>query len=172
MTIYSPKRCCDERPCCCESAVRPVIPVPPAAPLGIFADYYALAPTDNATAIAAGEAVDFPRGSASDYFAISRIDDSTFNLAKPGAYLVMFNVGTDTPGQLELTLNGSPLSYTVAGADAADSQINGLAVVTTTLPNSTLSVINPAGNTSEVTVTQNSGGSAPSSSHLIIVKLA
>jgi hypothetical protein len=172
MTIYSPKRCCDEKPCCCEETVRPIVPIPPIVPFGVFADYYALAPADNAEAIAAGEAIDFPRGSSSDFRMISRVDDSTFNLAKTGAYLIMFNICTDDPAQVELELNGVALSYTATGRDIQGTQINGMSVVTVTQPNSTLSVINTAESENEVVITQNAGGTTPSSSHLIIVKLA
>lgn len=173
MTIYSARRCDDRLPCCCEG-VRPIPPVPPIppTPTSVFADYYALAPTDNATAIAAGSAVAFPRGSASNFMAVSRISDSSFNLVKPGAYLVLFDVNTEQPGQLVLSLNGTELSYTLAGSETAGTQINGTAVVTVTEPNSTLSLINPSTSTAEVAITQNAGGTSPSSSHLIIVKLA
>ena len=170
MTIYSPRRC--DEPCRpCIPIIPPEIPPMP-APLGVFADYYAIAPTDNPTLIAPGSAIGFPRGYASDFTAISRISDSSFNLAKAGAYLVMFQVNTEDAAQLELSLNGTPLAYTVSGADAQGSQISGMAVVTTTQPNSTLSVIIPQNSTAGVTVTQNAGGTEPSSSHLVIVKLA
>ena len=172
MTIYSPKRCGDILPCCCEGTRPMPLPPVPNAPTGAFADYYALAPTDNATAIAAGSAVAFPRGSASDFKAISRIDDSSFNLVKPGAYLVMFNVNVEDADQLVLSLNGTELAYTLTGSETPGTQINAMAVVTVTQPNSTLSVINPQSSTSEVVITQNAGGTSPSSSHLIIVKLA
>ena len=171
MTIYRPARC--DEPC------RPCIPITPPerpittpAPFGVFADYYALAPADNAEVIAAGEAVAFPRGFASDFSAISRISDSSFNLAEPGAYLVMFQVNVSEAAQLELLLNETALAYTVAGVDTADSQISGVAVVNVTQPNSSLSLINPAQSTVGVAITRNAGGTQPSSSHLTIVKLA
>ncbi len=173
MTIYSARRCVDNLPCCCEDS-RPIMLMPPIpnVPTSAFADYYALAPTDNATPIAAGSAVAFPRGSASDFRAITRMSDSSFNLVKPGAYLVMFNVNTEDADQLVLSLNSTELAYTLTGSETAGTQINGIAVVTVTQPNSTLSVINPSSSTSEVVITQNAGGTSPSSSHLVIVKLA
>ena len=171
MTIYRPARC--DEPCRpCVPIIPPERPIEPPLPVGVFADYYALAPTDNAETIAAGDAVAFPRGFASDFSAISRIDNSTFNLAEAGAYLVMFQVNVSEASQLELSLNGTALAYTVTGADTANSQISGVAIVTTTQPNSSLSLINPVQSTGGVVITQNAGGTQPSSSHLTIVKLA
>jgi len=169
MTIYSPRRCEDNCPCCIP-VIRPEIPIYPQT--GVFADFYAISPTDNPELIGAGEAVSFPRGYASDFSAVSRLNDSSFNLSKPGAYLVMFQVAVEEGAQLELELNGNPLAYTVAGRDTLSSQITGMAVVTTALDNSVLRVINPEQSQTEVTVIEYAGGEVPSSSHLIIVKLA
>ena len=55
--------------------------------------------------------------------------------------------------QLLLTLNGQDLDYTVAGRATGTSQIVGMAIITTTVENSVLSVRNPAGNATALTIT-------------------
>jgi hypothetical protein len=71
-------------------------------------------------------------------------------------------------GQLELTLNGAILPYTVVGRLTGTSQIVGSALVTTSVANSVLRVLNPAGNAAALTVTPIAGGASTVSASLII----
>ena len=71
-----------------------------------------------------------------------------------------------------LTLNGSDLAYTVVGRATGTSQIIGMAIVTTTLVNSILTVRNPAGNATALTITPSAGGTRPVSAHLVITQIA
>ena len=54
---------------------------------------------------------------------------------------------TEEAGQLVLTLNGVELPTTVSGRNVGSTQIVGVNMVTTTIPNSTLTVRNPLAGT-------------------------
>ena len=83
----------------------------------------------------------------------------------------MFNVGVSEAGQLILTLNGADLAYTVVGRATGTSDIIGISIVTTTEINSLLTVRNPAGNSTALTITPLAGGTRPVSAHLIITQI-
>jgi hypothetical protein len=74
-------------------------------------------------------------------------------------------------GQLILTLNGADLAYTVAGRPTGTNQIVGMALVQTTVVNSILSVRNPAGNSTALTITPVAGGTRSVSAHQVITRL-
>lgn len=188
MTKYTPEqRCCP--PCPPVPPIPPVPPVPPFPPIPpapqepipvrivnpinepVFAGYYATAPSDNPNPIAASQAVAFPRIAAT-MGGISQTSPTTFSIATPGVYQVNYNVSSSTPGQLQIELNGTPLANTVTGTPAANGNIVGNSIITTTVPNSTLRIINPAGNTNNVTITPSAGGIDPTVSQLNIEKLA
>ena len=82
-----------------------------------------------------------------------------------------FQVSVDEPGQLELTLNGNSLAYTVVGRATGSSQIVGEALVTVTSPDLVLTVRNPSTGDFALTITQDAGGNSASSASLIIQKL-
>jgi hypothetical protein len=136
-----------------------------------FADFFALMPPDNAATVAVGADVEFPQDGPSSATTITRISPSSFNLATVGSYLIQFQVSVTEPGQLILTLNGVDVAYTVSGRATGTSQIVGTVIVTTTAPNSILTVRNPAGNSTALTITPDAGGTRPVSAHLVIVQL-
>jgi hypothetical protein len=80
-------------------------------------------------------------------------------------------VSVTEAGQLLLTLNGADLAYTVVGRATGTSQIVGMALVTTTSVNSILTVQNPAGNSTALTITPLAGGTRPVAAHLIITQI-
>ena len=163
------------------AARQPINAVPVAqyaldTPPGAFADFFALMPPDNAATVAVGGAVDFPQdGPASGNGVISRTSASTFNLAAIGTYQVMFQVSVSEAGQLVLDLDSGAgtveLPYTVVGRATGTSQIAGMSLITTSVVNSTLSLHNPAGNSTALTITPLSGGTHPVSAHLVITLL-
>lgn len=102
--------------------------------------------------------VSFPQDGPNSGSDIARIGADSFNLAQIGTYQVLFQVGVTEAGQLELTLNGAPLAYTVVGRATGTSQIIGLAILTTTTINSVLTVRNPADNSTVLTITPLAGG--------------
>ncbi|MBQ4595762.1 MAG: collagen-like protein [Firmicutes bacterium] len=136
-----------------------------------FADFYALMPTDNAATVAPGTDVSFPEDGPNSGAEILRTGTSSFNLTEIGTYQIFFEVSVDEAGQLMLTLNGEDLEYTVFGRAAGATQIVGTALVETTIPESILTVRNPAGNTAALTITPLAGGARPVSAHLVIVRL-
>jgi hypothetical protein len=130
-------------------------------------------PDDNAATIAAGSAVEFPQDGPTNI--ISRLSTSQFTLPDIGTYQVNFQVSVSEPGQLVLgldsTTGATELPYTVVGRATGTSQIVGTCLVTTTVPGSTLTVRNPAGNSTALTITPVAGGTLPVSAHLVIVRL-
>ena len=145
----------------------------PAGPAGAseYASYYATAPGDNTTAVTAGNAVEFPTTS-SQSTGITRLSDSTFNLAEAGTYLVAFRVNSTNAGQLQIAVNSNGLANGIFGTSTEGASIDGATVITTTQANSVLSIINPTNSTSPITITQNAGGTNPTISTLTIIKLA
>jgi hypothetical protein len=129
-------------------------------------------PGDNAAAVAVGADVSFPEnGPALASTNITSIDTMQFSLGAIGTYQVMFQVSVNEPGQLELTLNGYELAYTVVGRATGTSQIVEMALVQTTAADSTLTVRNPLGNSTALTITPSAGGASPVSAHLVITRL-
>ena len=129
-------------------------------------------PPDNADSVAPGTDVSFPQDGPSDGAGITRLSDSSFNLAEIGSYLVQFQVSVTEAGQLILTLNGQDLAYTVAGRATGTSQIVGMAIVDTVTVDSVLTVRNPDGTAAALTITPVAGGTRPVSAHLVITRIA
>jgi hypothetical protein len=137
-----------------------------------FADFYSLMPPDNAATVAPGTDVQFAQnGPASTTAQINHISPSAFSLGAIGVYQVMFQVSVNEPGQLVLTLNSAELAYTVVGRATGTNQIVGMAVVQTTTANSILTVRNPAGESTALSITPLAGGVDPVSAHLVITRL-
>lgn len=147
-------------------------PEGPAGTVLAFADFFALMPPDNAGTITAGEDVAFPQDGPNSGSGISRESAVSFVLEEPGTYLVQFQVTAGEGGQLVLTLNGEELAYTVAGREAGAAQIVGMALITTTVADSVLTVRNPEGTAPPLTLTPSAGGTEPVSAHLVILQLA
>lgn len=136
-----------------------------------YADFYALMPPDNSATVAPGTDVSFPQNGPIANTNIGRLGPSSFNLGPIGTYQILFQVSITEAGQLILTLNGQDLDYTVVGRATGTSQIVGMAVVTTTAVNSVLTVRNPAGNATALTITPLAGGTRPVSAHLVITQI-
>ena len=137
-----------------------------------FADFYALMPSDNSATVTAGTDVDFPEdGPSSGTGLIARTGANTFELSDIGIYLITFQVSVNQAGQLDLTLNGTEMPSTVVGRATGTSQIVGTCMVTTTSANSILTVRNPSGNSTALTITPEAGGTKAVSAHLDILRL-
>ena len=154
--------------------VGPTGPTGVTGPTGIlsYADFFALMPPDNTATVAPGTDVSFPQDGPNSGTTISRITASSFNLAAIGTYQILFQVSIDEAGQLILTLNTADLAYTVVGRATGTSQIIGMAIVSTTVINSVLTVRNPSGNSTALTITPLAGGTRPVSAHLVITQIA
>lgn len=136
------------------------------------ADFYAIMPGDNATAVAAGANVEFPNDGPNTSAGGITGAGTTFPLFNIGTYLVQFQVSVDEPGQLVIKLNGGELAYTVVGRATGTSQIVGMSLVTTTAITDYISIGNPAGNPIALTITPVAGGAQGVSAHLVIIQMA
>ena len=139
---------------------------------GIFAlsDFFALMPGDNSATVAPGTPVMFPQNGPTSGL-ITRLNASQFLLSTVGTYYVQFQVSVGEPGQLAVSINGAEVANTVVGRATGTSQIVGTSFVTTTTPNSILEIINPAGNSTALTITPVAGGTHPVSAHLVIIRV-
>ena len=136
-----------------------------------FADFYALMPSDNSATVAPGADVSFPEDGPTSSGGITRTGPSSFQLAAIATYQVLFQVSVSEAGQLILTLNGDDLAYTVVGRATGTSQLVGMALVTTSSTYSVLTVRNPSGNSTALTITPIAGGTRDVSAHLVITQL-
>lgn len=136
-----------------------------------FALFFALMPPDNAATVAPGTDVEFPQDGPTTASVITRSSPSEFTLAAIGTYRVSFQVSVIEAGQLLLTLNGADLAYTVVGRATGTDQISATTLVSTTAVNSTLTVRNPAGNPTALTITPLAGGTRPVSATLLIERV-
>ncbi|MEK4403955.1 collagen-like protein [Sporosarcina sp. FSL K6-6792] len=136
-----------------------------------FADFFALMPNDNAATVAPGTDVGFPQDGPTSGSDVVRATSDSFTLAAIGTYQILFQVSVTEAGQLVLTLNGADLADTVVGRATGTSQLIGMALVQTTVNNSILTVRNPTGNSTALTVSPLAGGTRPVSAHLVITRL-
>jgi hypothetical protein len=129
-------------------------------------------PSDNSSTVVAGTAVQFPQDGPSDGSGnIARTGASTFNLTNIGTYRVSFQASVTEAGQLVVRLNSSQLAYTVVGRATGISQIVGDLFVKTTTVNSVLEIVNPAGESTALTITPKAGGVDPVSATLTIQRV-
>ncbi len=133
-------------------------PVGPAGSISNYALFYALMPGDNTSTVAVGAAVEFPQDGVNAGGIITRASASTFTLGSVGYYEVTMQVSVDEAGQLQLALNGVGVAYTVVGRATGTSQIVISTIIETIIPNEVLSVINPLGNSTALTITPSAGG--------------
>ena len=154
----------------------------PAGPEGshgssAYAEFYALMPPNNAATVGVGKPVQFPQNGPSTGAIIRHEGTSLTEFVLPsiGTYQVDFSVSVDEPGQLVLGLNSGSgmveLGYTVYGRATGTSQISGDALVTTTAANSALELLNPAANTTALTITPLAGGTQPAAASFVIHQL-
>ena len=125
-------------------------------------------PPDNAATVAPGTDVAFPQDGPTLGSSITRTGPSAFDLTAVGVYEVSFNVPVSEAGQLLLTLNGADLAYTVVGRATGTSDIAEQMLVNSTSVDSILTVRNPAGNSTALTITPLAGGTRPVSASLVI----
>lgn len=152
------------------------VPGIPGAPgLLDFSDFYAiLGPSQT---VATGAPVLFPFSGPTNG-TINRqggVSSSVFILPAIGTYLVQFqaSIGEGGPGsaQLQLEINGVADPNSVVGRATGTDQVVGKSLVTTTVPNTTLRVLNPSNNTTTLTLTTIAGGPNAVSAHLTIIRL-
>ena len=139
----------------------------PLGGIATFSEFYALMPPDNSATIAAGAPINFPRNGPSTG-TIVRINDNQFSLPAVGTYLVNWQVSTAEAAQVGIEINGTLDANTVVGRATGTNQIIGNTIITTTVPNTLLSIVNLAGNTPALTITPQAGGTHAVSATLVI----
>ena len=105
---------------------------------------------------------------------ITAIDASSFNLAAVGTYEVSWSVQTTEVGQWQIELNGIALANTVLvdqNPTAGGHPVSGMFVITTTLPNSVLAIINPTGNSTALTITPADGAETHANSPTLTIAM-
>jgi len=136
------------------------------------ADFFALMPPNNATAVAAGANVEFPQnGPVFPASGITRVNASTFTLAVAGTYQVLFQVSVTEAGQLVVALNGAEVPTTMVGRATGTDKIVGMYYFTVAA-NTTISIRNPAAATASLIITPLAGGVDPVSAHLVITRVS
>ncbi len=125
-------------------------------------------PGDNEIAVAVGADVEFPKNGPTTSTGTVRANRSHFVLTDPGVYRVAFGVSVNEPGQLVLTLDGTEIPYTVVGRATGTSLIGLTTLVETSTPDAVLTVRNPAGNSTALTITPFAGGAQAVSATLLI----
>jgi len=71
-----------------------------------------------------------------------------------------------------MPLNGADLAYTVVGRATGTNHVVGMSLVNATVINSILTVRNPAGNSTALTITPLVGGTRPVSAHLVVTQIS
>lgn len=136
-----------------------------------FSEFFALMPSDNASTVAVGAAVQFPQNGATNS-AIARSSATQFVLPAIGTYEVAFQVSVTEAGQLALDLDGVIIAKSVVGRDTVTSQIVGHSFITTVSLGQVLRVINPTGNAAALTITASAGGTHAVSANLLVRQVA
>jgi hypothetical protein len=129
-------------------------------------------PGDNSLTIAVGDDVEFPSDGPFLGPDILRVNASRFNLVSIGTYQILFQVSISEAGQLVVTLDNIQIAYTMVGRATGTSQIVGICLIQTENSNSILTIRNPVGNPSALTVTPVAGGPNSVSAHLVITRLS
>jgi hypothetical protein len=138
-----------------------------------YASFGALMPGDNAATIAVGAPILFPSvRPARAATGITALTSSTFNLAAIGDYDIYYQASITEPGQLGVVVNGTLDPYSVAGRAGPTTQISNKFTLRTTVINTVISVNNPAGNATALTLTPIAGGTHSVSAQLVITRLA
>jgi len=162
----------------------PIGPQGPQGTISSFAMFYGLTAgvgypgpgtTDYAATVAAGASVPFPRnGPISGGIArVGGNDPSNFILPAIGTYEITFKVHTTEPGQLQLLLQGTPLPETVAvnmNPTLGGHPIIGNFFITTTVTNSVITIINPAGDSTALTIVPANGADVVANAQSITIK--
>jgi hypothetical protein len=136
-----------------------------------FSDFYALIPGDNYVTIAIGSPILFPQNGPSNGI-ITRVNNRQFTLPNIGTYEINYQVSITEPGQLVIVLNGVENASSIVGRAGRTCQIIGMSLVQTSSINSILSINNPLGESTALTITPVAGGIRPVSAHLIIKQIA
>ena len=138
-----------------------------------FVEFYALMPGDNTATIAPGTPILFPKNgpTSGNIIRSSTTPDGQFILPDVGTYSIIWQVSISEGGQLVLVVNGTEDPRTLVGRATETSQIIGSTLLTTSTLNTIVSLNNPVGNSTALTVTTTAGGAKAVSASIIIKRL-
>jgi len=132
--------------------------------------------TNYAGTIAVGAPVPFPQDGPAVGGIVSTTD-TTFTIPVIGTYEITFNVHTTEPGQLQLTVDngaGFVIAHECTGENmdptAGGHPIVGNCIITTTATNAVIKVINPAGNSTALTITPSDGAETHANAQTLVIK--
>ena len=140
--------------------------------IGIGQDFFAVNESTATANLQPGEDYPLPEDGANSGNGISRISETSFRLAEPGSYQVMFCVTTIQTPKLALTLDGEVLDYSVAGRPSGGSQIVGMTIVPTTQPDSVLTLRYPDEESNGEEAVPAENPRIDTTSHLVIIRLS
>jgi len=132
--------------------------------------------TDYAATVAVGAAVPFPQNGPA-LGGIVALSSTTFEIPTIGTYEVIFHVHTTEPGQLQLSVNsgaGFVVAHECTGENLLSTSgghpIVGNCIITTTVIDTVVKVINPAGNSTALTITPADGVGTNANSQTLTIK--
>ena len=132
--------------------------------------------TDYAATVGVGGAVPFPQNGPS-FGGIVKLSDTTFKIPAIGTYEVTFHVHTTEPGQLELAVDngtGFIVAHECTGENmnptAGGHSIVANCIITTTGTDAVVKVINPADNSTALTITPADGANKHANSQTLVIK--
>lgn len=129
-------------------------------------------PGDNGATVAAGAPMEFPQdGPTIGAGPPTRFSATEFTLPATGTYLVQAQVSVSEAGQLQIALDAVGLPNTVVGRATPTTQLVINTLITANAAQK-LSIINPPGNPSALTITPIAGGTHSVSATLIITRVA
>jgi hypothetical protein len=102
---------------------------------------------------------------------ITHVSASGFNLPTPASYLVLYQITALGAGHLVLTLNKTEQLHTIISKNATIGQLSFVGVVTTSEPDTVLTVRNPSNSISTLRITANEGAPLGVSNHLVVIQL-
>jgi len=137
-------------------------------------------PGDNAATVGVGAAVQFPQKGPTFGATITRLSALSFQMAVVGTYEVSWQVSVAEAGQLVLHLDtgtvvgalnpSNEILKTACGRATGTSQLSNVVLIQTTAINTAISVHNPAGNSTALTITPLAGGGTLSASATLVIK--
>ncbi len=129
---------------------------------------------DNPSAIAPGDAINFPSPAINPYGTIQRVPGSStqFTLPADSIFEIIFQVVVSNTGSLVILLNSTELLYSVVGKPGSGSIVGTTIISTAAGTPSILSINNPSSASSSINVDEATGAlTEPLSCHLIIKQL-
>jgi hypothetical protein len=151
---------------------------PAAAALG-YGFFYGLTtgtgnggPNDYPATIAPGAAVPFPRAGPATPD-ITSPSSTVITVANIGTYDITFRVHTTEPGQLQLALDTVPQPQTTSAdmdPTSGGHVLVGNSIITTTVVDSIIQVINPAGNSTALTITPANGAETWANAQTFVIR--